>query len=62
MATLFDELYSNIPTRRCELCLHFESCEANNELTGSWMGLHVCDDYEEEGRTLYDDIFGKEEL
>lgn len=41
----YDHLLNDDWQKMCKTCERFESCEANNELTGSWMDLHVCDDY-----------------
>lgn len=62
MATLYEEIFEGKQPKRCEDCAHFDLCEADSQIIGSDMDADTCDDYEEEGRTLYDDIFGKEEL
>lgn len=60
MGTLYEEIFEPHELRKCELCVHYDACYEYNHVVE--MNPDECGDlYEEEGRTLYDDLFGKED-
>lgn len=61
MVTLYEEIFEGKKPRSCENCVHFDICEEDLQIAGADMNAEDCEGYYEEGRTLYDDIFGKEE-
>lgn len=58
MATLYEELFEGKQPRKCEDCMHYDACNEYAHVVE--MNPDDCDLYEEEGRTLYDDIYGNE--
>ena len=57
MTTLYEELFEGKHPRKCENCARFVLC-VEEGLNDSDVDADTCDDYEEEGRSLYDDIYG----
>ena len=58
MATLYEEIFEGKHPRKCEGCMHYDVCHEYEDVAE--MNPDDCDLYEEEGRSLYDVIYGRE--
>lgn len=58
MATLYEELFEGKHPRKCEDCMHYDACHEFSHIGEK--DTETCEDYAEEGRTLYDDLYGRE--
>ena len=58
MTTLYEEIFEGRAPRKCEDCMHYDACHEFSQTEET--NPNDCEHYEEE-KTLYEDIFGKEE-
>lgn len=58
MPTLYEVIFEGIKLKKCDDCVHCDACYEYSHVAE--MDAEKCDLYEQEGKTLYEELFGGE--